>query len=324
MNQTDLIARVRRAAYLETANVDFTDAVILAELNDQMTQLYENQITKSRQGYWLKQLQVPIVQGTDRYRVPARACTGGLERVEIAYDSTLDWQELLEVDEKLALNYELGVGQQGTVTRYCMRGDQINLLPDPNGANVALRLNYYVRPSRIVAVQVNPATSGVITAINTSTRLLTIAASVSSIAPDGTSTALATGNLIDVVSPSGWHELQLVGEPVIVAAGISITLTGTGDMSTIQVGDYVRAAEQSDWPALPDDYHRTIADAAAISILRTRGMSDRSAELESKLGGDLERFGDMLTPRVQSQAPVIVAPSMYRGRWSNVMPVKYP
>jgi len=323
VNQTELITRARIAAYLETANVDFTDAVILQELNDQMSQLYEATITKSRQGYWLKQLLVPIVAGQDRYRMPYRSCIGGLERLEIAYDSTLDWQPLDLVDEKLAINYELQTGQRGQVVRYCMRGDQINLLPDPDGSSFALRLNYYIRPGRIVAAQSTPTTAGVITSINLGARTVTMAAVPQSVDTTGVLSTIFTGALIDIIAPTGWHELQVVSEPISVS-GTTYTLTGTSDMSTVQVGDVVRIAEQTDWPALPDDFHRSIADAAAISILRTRGMSDRSGELRTKLGETLASFADMMSPRVQASAPIIVAPNMYRGQRRGGMLVKYP
>lgn len=321
MNQTQLLARCRLSAFLEDTATDWTDSILLQEMYDQLMALYERGITKSRQGYWKKTTIQLITQGVSQYRVPNRACTGGLERIQIAYDSTLDWQDLLEVTEDQAWVYELGTGRTDRVARFVMRGDQITLLPAPDGGNYALRLHYYLRPSRIVAAQ-SAATNGLITAVNTSARTITVSTVPNSIDTAGTQTAITSGSTpIDVVSPYGWHEVQLVSETQTLS-GTTFTCTGTGDMSTIKVGDYVRAEDQTDWPAVPDDFHRSVADAAALKILGIRRLSN--PDVEQDLSRALSLFGDMLKPRVQASAQAIVAPiSMYRGTRRG-WPVKYP
>jgi hypothetical protein len=323
MNIVEMIARTRLSAFLETTSVDFTDNVIINELNDQLSQLYERAVVRSHQGYWLKQLIIPIVAGTDRYRMPDRAVTGGLERLQIADDSTLQWRDLEEVPEAQAHLYELGTGQTGLVNRYCMRGDQINLLPDPDGSQPSLRLNYYLRPNRLTPTQ---GTAALVTSVILATRtIVCTTASLLNYQPDGTSALMVgAGNLIDVIGPGGWHETQLVGEPATVGSN-TFACTGTGDLTTIRAGDYVRAAGQTEWACVPDDFHRTIADAAAVKILVTRTMNDKAAPLKELLDDDLSRFGDLLLPRVQTAGIPIVAPiSMYRGRNRSPYPVKYP
>lgn len=289
---------------------------------DQLTQVFGRGIVKSRQGYWLKQQIVPIVQGTQKYRVPNRAALGGFERVEIAYDNTLNWAQLDEVNEKLALNYELPLGQQGPVQRFVLRGDQINLLPVPNGANFALRLNYYLRAQRVIPAQTTPG-AGTITAVNTTTRTITVSAVPNSISTALVQSAITSGSVaIDVISPSGWHETQLVSETQTLA-GLVFTCTGTGDMSTIKVGDVVRAEDQSDWPAIPDEFHRAVADCVALKICGIRRTPN--ADVQSDNDRAMALFGDQLKPRVQSSGQAIVAPLLYRGtRRGSGWTVKYP
>jgi len=308
---------VRESAFIEDTAADWTDSVILAEVYDQLTQVFGRGITKARQGYWLKQQTVLVTQGTAKYRVPNRCSLGGFERIEIAYDNTLAWVDLLEVDEKQALNYELQSGQQGTSVRFVMRGDQINLLPLPNGAVYALRLNYYLRPPRVIPSQAG----GVVTAVNATARTITVNSVPNTITTAGVATAIASGSVaIDVISPFGWHEVQLVSETQTLAGSV-FTCTGTGDMSTIKVGDVVRAEDQSDWPAIPDEYHRSVADCVALKICAIRRTPN--PDVQADLDRALALFGDELKPRVQASAKAIVAPQLYRGARRGWL-VKYP
>lgn len=340
MNAAELIARTRMSAFLDDANTDFTDSWILREMYDQLTQLYERAVVRSRQGFWVKKQIQPIVQGVAQYRMPRRAVAGGLQRVQIAYDSTLDYADLDQVDEAQAQYYELGTasgGQQGRTARYVLRGDTITLLPTPDGTALSLRIFYYLKPSRIIPAQAI-VTGGLITSVNASTRVVTIQDVIRSTAPDLTNSAMTAGSfVVDVVEGAGlldpagaddgggWHEVSLPQEfAVASAAGLTWTFSNTSvDLSNVRVGDWLRSATQTDWPCIPDDYHRTIADATAAKILRMRSMDAKAEALKIDLGEDLARFGDLLLPRVQNSAKAIVAPYLYRGVRRGWL-VKYP
>ena len=66
----------------------------------------------------------------------------------------------------------------------------------------------------------------------------------------------------------------------------------------MQVGDYVRGEDESDWPGLPHEFHRTLADATAAIILADIGMADRGEKLAAKVKSDLERMRAMIEPRL--------------------------
>jgi hypothetical protein len=324
------------SAFIDDANTDFSDAWILNELTDQLCQLYERAIVNARSGFWLKNEVRAVTQGTSIYRVPLRAVVGGMNRVEISYDGQQSWCLLDEVDEAQAMNYELGGGQQGQPVRFVLRGDEITLLPTPNNSTYAIRIFYYLKPSRLVAPQAS-LTAGLVSNVNNTTKVITTSAAASSIDAAGASTAMTVGSwTVDVVSGtsgsfgitdlvnSGWHEVSantLVA--TVTGSGVTFTCPAGADLSHVQVGDYVRASGQTEWPCLPADFHRTLCDAAAVKILKMRSFDQKAAVLEDALNQDLSRFADLLKPRVQSSAKVIVAPRLYRGQRRNWL-VKYP
>lgn len=338
MNTTDLIKRVRQAAFLEDTAVDYTDSVILGQMYDQMLQLYERAVVKSRQGYWFQSTKIAVTQGLATYAVPPRAIMNTLERVQIAYDNTLDFVDLPRVDETQAINYELGTGQTGQPARYVLRGRNIVLLPLPDSNVYTLRLEFYCRPSRLVPAQGNSA-AGFITAVNNVAKTVTVSVGTVSFDSSGTPTSMAAGTwLIDVLSGNGniagnslvtdttdggWHDFILTSQSATVSSSVWTFNDSTVDLSGVSVGDFVRASNQSEWPQLASDFHRTVADAAADKILIERRMSN--PDLTQRLGDDLARFLDLLQPRaLNTPAAVVVAPvSMYRGL-RRAWPVKYP
>lgn len=320
LNQTQLLKRVRRSAFLADGDTNFTDANILEDLNDVQTQLYARAVLEADQGVWQLTDYTPLIANQRSYRLPSRAVMGTTMRSQVSATGSVDWWAVEDLSEADALRYEYGSTGSSPVdapTRKITRGENYWLLPPvaTSGAYV-MRTHYMVRPSRICAAQAIPATSGVITAINTITRVVTIGSAVAAIAEDGTSSVYGSGVFqLDIIRVGGWHKVQWTGSATI-AGNTSVTLavdasglSEANDLSDIAVGDVVRAADQTDWPALPADFHRSLADATAAKILTARGMADRANELsQSYVVPDLERFGDLLRPRDGSSAFVFVAP----------------
>lgn len=329
MNTNDLIARVRIAAFIpDVAQApDYSDAWIMQELNDQQATLFERPIVNARSGYWRKSYQFAIIAGDATYTVPPRACAGGFDKIDIAYDSNLNFVPLPELDEDNARLVECG--QPGPVSAFIMRGDQITLLPTPDGSAFYLRPSYYTRPSRLQVPQnISPnggTDRGRITSIAGIASRQVVVNAIPFDMELLTPAAMSSGSqLIDIVRPTGWHELQLVGATQTYT-GTTITIGGVDDLSTVAVGDYVRVAEQTDWPNLPDDYARCLSDATAVKILLQLTFDAKAKSLAASLGGDLVRFQDLLTPRVKDSGgqDIVQPPYLYRGR-ARTWQAKYP
>lgn len=314
MRSEELESACRQSAFIGDANAypAYTQAIVLNELNDKLGSAFEDIVVKARAGYWLHEYVYTTVANVARYRIPARAIVGGLEKVEIAAAASgQPFNKLEEIPQSIIQNYE---GQSpGFPYVYTVQGDQVEIVPVPT-AGMALRLTYYIRPSRLVPSQSDPngTQRGKITSIaSIGSRIVTVNAlpfDQSLTVPAAITSALQS---VDIVHPDGWHELSLVGATQTIS-GLNITIGGSDSLGDVQVGDYVRVADQTDWPCLPDDFHRALADCAAIKILYELHMLEKAQALELSNGYDLQRFKSLLQPRVKSDPKVI--PVMRRSR----------
>jgi hypothetical protein len=316
MDSSELITWLRQSAYIGDASAypDQTDAVLRDELTHKLHSVFEDIVVKTRSGYWLKEYVTTTTSGRNRYRIPARAVVGGLEKVEVASSVGGVYSRLSEISPEDAEEWEGPItgGNPGTPEVFVSMGDQLEMFPAPN-ATLPLRLTYYVRPSQITVPQSgnNFVVRGLISAVNTTARTVVVNVlpfDQSSVVPG----PLANGTPIDIVHPDGWHELAVVSAAATFA-GTTFTLTGNDDMSDIQVGDYVRVANQSEWPCLPDDFHRALADVAAVKVAVELGLREKNDELAQNVENDLVRFRSLLVPRVKSE-PKTTPVSLKSGR----------
>jgi hypothetical protein len=316
MRSDQLIVATRRAAFIPDAHSEYTDAVVLDELNRTMSNVFVKPVTTARSGFWVKTKNVPSVALRARYRLPARAC--GIEAARWG-DTTGRFTPLT-----LATAAEVPIVQGDANSniaiprQYDIAGDQLVMLPAPTAAGYTLQMEYYLRPSRFVPQQSTTLGGGTvrgqITAVDTVARTIT----VNALPFDeelGTPAAITSAvQQIDVVHPSGWYEVALVGATQTIAA-LVITVGGTDTMQDIEVGDFVRAAEQTDWPALADEWHQTLCDATAVRIMLALGMTSKAGALaqkiglteegERKRGTDLARFMETLEPRIKNSPKVV-------------------
>jgi hypothetical protein len=311
VNVTQLIKRVRRSAFVDDSAVDWTDANIVEELNDTQTQLYSRVVVNGDQGHWQMTQYTTLVPGQRSYRMPARSVMGTVIRSQIGEANSGEWWPLEDMSEADALRYESNADDsQGY--RKIIRGENIYLLPPIQSSGWVMRTHYAIRPSRLCLPQ--SANAGVITNINPSTRVVTVSVAIQSVDEAGALTSYTGSQQVDIIRVAGWHKVQWTGTATISGTSITLAVDPTGldeanDLSGIAVGDVVRAADQTDWPAIPADYHRSLADATAVKMLTVRGMLEASSALaQAHVSPDLQRFGDLVRLRDESSAFVIVAP----------------
>ena len=317
MRTDQFIIATRRAAFIPDSDPEYTDANVIDELNRTMANIFTRPVTTARAGYWLHKKDVPSVAGRNNYRLPYRAC--GVESVTWG-DPT---GAFVPLTQATAAESPYVAGDNSSVRttpyEYDIRGDQLVMLPVPSDNGYTLRITYYAKPSRLVVQQSSTLGGGTvrgqITAIDTVGRTLT----VNAIPFDqelGTPAAITSGQqLIDVVHPNGWYELSLLGAPQTIAGNV-ITVGGTDSMADIEVGDFVRAAEQTDWFPLSDEWHQTVCDATAIRIMQAKNMTQKASALAEKIGltpdgerrqgTDFARFLEVIEPRVKNSPKVVV------------------
>lgn len=311
-NQTELIARCRRNAFIPTGHPTYPDQVVLDELNDALRSIYEDLITIPRQGHWLKQYTFASVVGQANYRITPRAVIGGVEKVEIGQVNG-DLSTIDQVGENHAQLYESFGGRTGMPSYYAIRGDQLEFLPAFNSI-MTVRVSYYIRPSKLIIPQTNGVSSGLISGLNLVTRQFTVPVSPLN---NGNGSVINTATPGDVVHPNGSFELAAVSiTPSVVTGAGPITYTfpvGT-DLSEVQDGDFFRWADQTDWPALPEEFHRTVADTAAIKILLQLNNAPKAQALAQSVAGDLLRLQKLIeAPRTRRQPKRLCARLTTRG-----------
>ena len=316
-----MIAMVRMSAFLPDAHPDYTDAQIRKEMTQTLHTVFGDIITSARAGFWRDELITTSTAGRAFYRIPARALAGGLETIEIANGTAGVWTHLTEVSAARAreLSGPSGSPTQGVPSYYMVDGDQIQLIPVPDNASYRLKQRYYRRPGRMVDEQ----TRGLISSVNTTTRQIVV-----NVIPFdqeiATPVAITSASQnIDVIHPTGWHEVALTSAQQTFS-GTTITVGGTTDMSKVEVGDYVRVAEQSEWPMLPDESYRTLADATAVEILTSMGAGQKGAQIAQKMGADLTRLRRMMQPRVKDSPPIIRSSQGFLFQRSRNWLVRYP
>lgn len=314
MRSEELEAACRQSAYIgDAANYpSYPQSVVLGEINAKLQSAFEDIVTKARSGYWLHEFLYTTTATNARFRIPPRSVVGGLEKVEISPAATgQPFTKLDEIPQSIVQNYE---GQSpGFPYLYTVQGDMVEVIPAPT-AGMVVRMTYYARPSRLVPSQSDPngTVRGRITTLaGIASRQVTVNAlpfDQSLTVPAAITTATQR---IDIVHPDGWHELSLVDATQTIA-GLVITIGGTDPLGDIQVGDFVRVADQTDWPCLPDDFHQPLADTAAVKIMGQLNMLEKAKNLETTNNNDLARFRSLLLPRVKADPKQI--PCMRRSR----------
>lgn len=331
MNTTELETAVRESAGLGDASAypDLTAARIYRELNDKLRTVFEDMVTKSRSGYWLHEFIFSTTIGRNRYRIPHRSVVGGLEAIQVAQAVGQPFYKIEQVPAQNLPQYEGAPGTGGPPIVYAVIGDQIEIVQTPTSV-YPIKFIYYARPSQLYAPQNNtPLTGGTDRGRITTTSTVfpdltvnTLPFDMSLAVPAVIVATAVSGKTVDIVKPNGWHELSMIGNNISINSPTSVTISSpTGaaipasDLIDVEVGDYIRISDQTDWPCLPVDFHRCLADTAAIKILLELHLTEKSDAIAANNGNDLARFRALLYPRVKN-APKQVG-IMRRSRGSG-------
>lgn len=317
MLSEQLIEQIRRASYIGSGALfsEYTDAVVLREATEQLRTLVGESVVAARAGYWLTSFEVDTASRYVRY--PERAMVGGLEGVGIRPNA--DSTQYYPLDELSPRDADRLDRVQSTIQPrwFASDAETITLVPAPS-ASVHLRVRYYIRPSRLVKSQSDTrygdlAVRGRITALFPSLKGFT----VNALPLDQLLTApaaITSGYTVDVVRPHGWHTALVCNKPCTVSGSdVYITETSDEEFSKIAVGDFVRVADQTDWPAIPSDYHQLLAEVTAAKVLMDIGDIEKSAAVTSGASGDFARFRASINPRVKSSPRRIGLRPYWRG-----------
>ena len=305
MRSDELIERARRRAGISTVAAwpDWADARILDDMNERQYSLASDEIVKARAGYGAKIFQFTTTTGIAEYPVPDRAISGSFDKLEIQVTgSNASWREL-EKEEFYNVT-ELERAAPGLPEKYCVEDGYLRLFPTPNQAYTC-RVRFYIRPSRLVTSQSSTAggdgiVRGQITALNKTARTVTV-----NVVPFDqllSPPAAITSALqrLDIVRASGQFQTVMYSQPQTLAGSV-FTLGGTDSMDRVQVGDWVRVADQSDWPSnIPEEYQSILSNRTAMEIAAAIGVEERVQLIGAVVQADVERWRSSRMPQVKS------------------------
>jgi hypothetical protein len=289
MNTTTLIAWVREQASISDESTEYDDPKILQLLNQARIEIFEPVIASTRAGYWTHTLTRTLGANNPVVRLPPRAAA--FLHADVRRDGG-DWCPLQEALESEQQDWERD--RSGTPRAYLIRGTTMHLLNAPTTSQYTLRVKVIVRPSVLYATQAN----GLVTGIDLTTNTLTL----NGLPADKSTNTTISGTLnVDVIEPIDNYELSLFHAPATVLDGTHVQVDSSYSLLKVQIGDYLRVANQSEWPQLPEPFHSSLASAAAIPPCVQRDLYDRVTDLRSDVSSAATRLATHLMPRTKTR-----------------------
>jgi hypothetical protein len=289
MDTNECIAFAREEASVSSTSTEWDAAKFLQLLNQVRVDVFEPVITACKCGYWTHVLTRTLGANNTVVRLPPRAAA--FLHVDIRH-GTGRWVPLQEATEAEQQDWERISGNFPVA--YIIRGSTMHLMPAAVDNSYSIRIKIVVRPSKLYL----PQSAGLVTAVDLTTNIIT----VSSLPVNNLTSAPITGTLdIDIIEPSDNYELSLFNAQATVTDSTHVTVASGYSLNRIQPGDYMRAANQSDWPQLPEPFHHVLASAAAITPCTQRDLYDRAQDLRQSVSSAVIRLATHLAPRSKTQ-----------------------
>lgn len=293
MKTSDLYPWTRKEATLSQYSTGYNTTTLLQMLNMTMSQVIEPVVAGVRSGFWVHTFTRTLGINNPTVRLPPRA-TPAIEMVEISTDGQC-WAPLSEALESEVAEWMMEYGRDQLPTAYVIRSSYIYLLPAAKIEGVQIRVKTTVRPN----VLVDDQSTGQIEAVDVETRTLTVV-SLPVSKPSGA--AFGTGTVVcDAIEPSGNYERSLLDAPCTFVDSTHVTVAAGFSLARVQAGDWLRFANQSEWPQMPESFHPLIGSITAVPICRQRDLLERADAISSAASARLQSFAEHLQPRVRVQ-----------------------
>jgi hypothetical protein len=307
----DLLSAVRRSGFLPDAH-DLSSSDLLAFADEEAATLLADLWKTSREEHRVSVEDIPLVVGTTRYRIPRRALSRGVRGITYL-DTNGDESPAQELSPLEAWRYQTSSGLTASVFYY-FEDDEIVLPTAPTSSGTKLRVRYYKRPPRMVAVSSGAA----IYQAASATTLYFSAAPPSAVRSIGAYVDIVRG---DSPFPAIYEDLIVDNYLGGVTFDVVFTTSSidTDDISTSGTDgarvDYLVPRDCTVYPPLPQELHPVLVSAVvrrAMGALRDR---DGAELAEADLRARREAAINVLEPRNADRKPRIISRSgALRGR----------
>lgn len=320
----ELVEKVKDITFLPDAH-ELTlnsGAKILSIADDEVETLLAARVKTAASDHWAKVEDLPIVQGTLRYRIPRRALGRALASVSLASLSSGGVTPLSEIPASAATGIT-GASWNGRNGVYYVEDDFL-VFPVQPPAGYSLRVRYLRRPNRLVPI----ASAAAITQAIDATHIGLASAPASFVAPKD--------QYFDIVRGDAPFDLMYVDLRIknIVAPG-SVALTSP---STISIADFVDTSailndrvdylclrDQTVYPQLPAELHPVLVSAVALRVMESIKDGPGAEAARATARERAASASAIIEPRNQDRSrPIVNRYSALRGGGSGNRRGRWP
>lgn len=285
---TDLLADVKRACFLPSDEDTELDADLLSFATSACVLKLAPVLCFKGSEYYVRDKDTALVASEAGYRLPARAVLGKLRDLLIVDAAGVE-RDVTECNAEDAWRYG---ATPGTPVAYYFRGEHVRLLPPPSTAGDSLRMRYYLRRPKLVAVDAAPR----ITAIDTGARVIT--ASIPS--------TWTTASTVDLIRAGGLCDH--LGIDLVVSAvdgGFASITLAAALPSDLAVGDYVSLSDEASLVCLPEELYEALVAFTASRQLQA-SADPRWQVAEGRGKEELAAVAKLFAPRNDGEGPRLI------------------
>lgn len=294
----DLLAKIKRRAYVPVSQTTFTDADLLEVATEEMRSVILPSILDTREEYYVFKDTSNALDGTrnQTFNIPYRAV--GMQLREVSATIGGSERNLPRLDLEDRVYEDIG----GSLYGFDLTSNQINVRGTNQGT---LNLYYYLRPGDLISA----SSARQITAVDSANRQVTVSSIVS---------GWDTSTVFDVIKGDPGFDYKAIDQAVSgVDSGTGI-ITFTEEFPTeawkqFAVGDWIVQAEYSPVPQIPLEWQEYLAEAVCCYIMESQGDAEAFARAQARKQELKKSAMSMISPRVDGQSKKIV-PRRNRGR----------
>jgi hypothetical protein len=264
---TQLIASLKRRGQIpRSSDRSFSEDDLIALMSEEL-QTYMVSLLMGIREEWFVHSEDTATDGSTRYRIPQRAIGSKLRQVLIGTgENNFAVLNRIEPKQQYQSVYGINWTASGYVNGYILYDTDIQLVPSQSSGQT-IRMVYFRRPNRLVAT----SECGLITAINTGTREVTI---TSGEVPTDFSSSVT----YDLIRGSPGFGTLAMDQSATLASNV-LTFAETLPEG-LAVGDYVALAGESPIPQIPVELHPLLAQRTVVKVLEALGDPKVKVALE--------------------------------------------
>lgn len=293
----DLLAQIKRKAFIPSSQVTFTDSELLSVATDEIHNTILPAVMNTREEYYVYLQQNTLDGVTKKFSIPSRAIGLGLREIAVVVGGIEKNLPRYDIEDKI---YD---DKSGILYGYYLQNNSVNILGRQDGT---LNLYYYLRPGQLVET----SEAAQVTAVDLNANTITV---------DTLPTNLTVGAKLDVISYQPGFDVKVLSNQIAAIIGTTITLTDTlptlenGASSTV-VGDWVCLEDTSPVPQMPVEFFQYLAEAVTAYIMESLGDTEAYERAQGRMRQMLENAQKTISPRVDGQSKKLVP---RRNRGSN-------